>query len=92
VRLFINSLAARGHTTQDLLTNLFKGYQAASDKIFVNYIGRKLERYKEGEDISADELMRLGDNKFKLLTKGGLWNAPSQEEEKILALQAKIKN
>ncbi len=92
VRLLIDSLAARGHTTQDLLTNLFKGYQAASDKVFVDYIARKLERYEEGEDITSDELMRLGDNKFKLLTEGGLWNAPSVEEEKILALQAEIKN
>jgi hypothetical protein len=40
VRLLIDSLAARGHTTQDLLTNLFKGYQAASGKVFVDYIAR----------------------------------------------------
>jgi hypothetical protein len=93
VRLLIDSLAARGHTTQDLLTNLFKGYQAASDKIFVDFIGQKLEIYEEGKDISADKLiMHLGDNKFKLLTKGRQWNTPSQEEEKILALQAEIKN
>jgi hypothetical protein len=82
VGLLIDSLAARGHTTQDLLTNLFKGYQAASDKNSVDYIGRKLERYEEGEDMNADELMQLGDNKFKLLTKGGLWNAPLVEDLK----------
>ena len=91
VRLLIDSLAARGETTQDLLTNLFKGYQAASDKVFVSYIGRKLEKYEEGETITSEALMHLGNNKYKLLKGGGLWNAPSDEEEKILALQTEVK-
>ena len=91
VRLLIDSLAARGETMQDLLANLFKGYQAASDKVFVSYIGRKLEKYEEGEDITSETLMQLGDNKYKLLKEGGLWNAPSDEEEKILALQTEVK-
>jgi hypothetical protein len=71
VWLLIHSLAARGETTQDLLTNLFKGYQAVNDKTFVSYIGRKLEKYEEGEMITSVELMQLGDNKFKLLKEGG---------------------
>jgi hypothetical protein len=91
VRMLIDSLAARGETTQDLLTNLFKGYQAASDKSFVEYIGRKLEKYEEGENITADGLMEQASNKFKLLKVHGKWNAPSQEEEKILALEARVK-
>jgi hypothetical protein len=91
VRLMVDSLAARGETTQDLLTNLFKGYQAASDKVFVSYIGRKLEKYEEGEMMTSESLMQLGNNKYKLLKEGGLWNAPSDEEEKILALQTEVK-
>ena len=31
------------------------------------------------------------DNKFKLLKESGNWNAPSEQEEKILALQSEIK-
>jgi hypothetical protein len=77
--------------TQDLLTNLFKGYQAVNDKTLVSYIGKKLEKYKEGEMITLVELVQLGDNKFKLLKEGGQWNAPSDEEEKILALQLEVK-
>jgi hypothetical protein len=92
VSLLIDSLAARGETTQDLLTNLFKGYQAATDKTFVEYIGRKLERYEEGEMVTPDALMEQADNKFKLLKEGGIWNAPSEQEEKILALQSELKN
>jgi hypothetical protein len=38
VSLLIDSLSARGKSTQDLLINLFKGYQAAMDKTFIEYI------------------------------------------------------
>ena len=92
VSMLMDSLAARGESTQDLLTNLFKGYQAATDKTFVDYIGRKLEKYEEGEDVTSDALMEQADNKFKLLKESGNWNAPSEQEEKILALQSEIKN
>jgi hypothetical protein len=92
VSLLIDSLTARGESTQDLLINLFKGYQAATDRTFVEYIGRKLERYEEGEIVTTDALMEQADNKYKLLKESGAWNAPSENEEKILALQAEIKH
>jgi hypothetical protein len=90
--LLIDSLTARGESTQDLLVNLFKGYQAVTDKNFVKYIGRKLEQYKEGEIVTTNALMEQKENKFKLLKERGACNAPSEHEEKILTLQAKIKN
>ena len=34
-KLLVNSLEARGERTKDLLTQLFKGYLAASDRVFV---------------------------------------------------------
>jgi hypothetical protein len=39
-----------------------------------------------------ESLMEQADNKFKLLKEGGIWNAPSEQEEKILALQSEIKH
>ena len=48
VKLQVDTLAARGETTTDLLTNLFKGYLAASDRNIVEYIESKQERYDEG--------------------------------------------
>jgi hypothetical protein len=56
-----------------------------------SYIRRKLRKYEEGESITSEELMQLGDNKYKLLKEGGLWNASSDEEEKILALQTEVR-
>ena len=90
VKFLVNNLAARGQRTEDLLTHLFKGYQAASDRTFVRYINEKMERYEEGEDIHSDTLMQLADNKFRLMKERGTWDAPSAEEEKILALQAEV--
>jgi hypothetical protein len=92
VRLLIDSLVARGKSTQDLLMNVFKGYNAACDIVFLSYIGRKLEQYEEDDMLTSEELMQLGDNKYKLLKESNLSNAPSYEEEKILALQVEIKN
>lgn len=90
VKSLVQSLAARGERTEDLLSNLFKGYQAVSDKAFLKYIGGKQEKYEEGKRYSPDQLMQLADNKFRLLKEKGVWDAPSESEEKILALEAKI--
>ena len=90
VKSLIMSLSARGQRTEDLLSNLFKGYLAASDKVFVKYIGHKMEKYEEGENTEPDKLMQLADNKYRLMKEKGTWNAPSEEEEKILALQAEV--
>ena len=92
VKLLIRSLLARGQRSEALLTHLFKGYLAASDKNFVKYINDKKDRYEEGEEMDADKLMQLADNKYRLLKERDEWDAPSAEEEKIMALQAAVDN
>lgn len=89
VMLLLDQLAARGETTTDLLTNLFKGYLATSDKKFVEYIERKQEMHEDGEDIEYNDLMLLAANKYKYMKLKNEWEAPSLEEQKILALEAK---
>ena len=90
VKLMVQALGARNEKTEDLLANLFKGYLACSDATFVAYIEKKQDAYDEGTEIRPDLLMNLANDKFKLLTLKGKWEAPSQQEEKILALEAKI--
>jgi hypothetical protein len=91
VKDLMDSLYARGETTQDLLANVFKAYKAASDRNFVEYIRKKEDQYDEGEDINVDMLMLQASNKYKTMVQQGTWAAPSSEEEKIIALEAKIK-
>ena len=91
VKKLIKQLLARGETSNDLLVNLFKGYLAATDRSFTAYIEKKLELYEEGSHVTSDQLMIWAKNKYDLLLDKGLWNAPTEEEEKIIALSAKIK-
>ena len=90
VKLLVRSLQARGQRAEALLTHLFKGYLAASDRSFVKYINIKKDRYEESEEMEPDKLMQLADNKFRLMKERNEWDAPSAEEEKIMALQAAV--
>ena len=90
VKSLIRDLERRRQTSTDILTNLFKGYKAASDKTFVEYILRKEEEYEEGTILNPDQLMNLAANKYKIRLRKGEWNAPTAEESKIIALQAKV--
>ena len=90
VKVTQDQLAARGETTTDLLANLFKGYLACADKTFRSNIEKKQEDYDEGTVYTVEELMSLANNKYKTLIENGKWMAPSPEEEKIMALEAKL--
>ena len=84
------SLSARGGVTHDLLTNLWKAYQCASDRDFVDFIKRKKDAYDEGEDITADTLMIAAENKYRTLVQEGRWNSLSPEQSQIVALTAQL--
>jgi len=90
VKVTQDQLAARGETTTDLLANLFKGYLTSKDATFRAYINRKQEEYDEGTTFTVNSLMNLASNKYKTLVEAGKWMAPSDEQAKIIALEAKI--
>ena len=84
------SLTARGGVTHDLMTNLWKAYLSASDRDFVEFIKRKKDAYDEGEDITADSLMVMAENKYRTLVQEERWNALSPEQTQIVALTAQL--
>ena len=55
VQMLLDSSKARGDTNNDLLTNLFKGYAACSDKNFVKCIGDKKEAQEYGKELLTSE-------------------------------------
>ena len=74
IKLLEGSLVARGQKSDALLSHLFKGYLAASNKAFVKYINKKMDRYEEGEEITADKLMQLKSKYInKWITKVVRW-------------------
>jgi hypothetical protein len=90
VMMYRKGLAARGAITTDLLNNLFKAYKAASDAEFVDYIKYHERQYDDGVTITPDHLMHIALNKYKMKLEQNTWNAPTEEQEKIIALEARI--
>ena len=91
VQGLVQSLAARGQTSDDLLVNLFKGYKACTDHKFMAYIELKESEYEEGGALTPTHLMQLALNKYQARVEKKEWNAPSPEQQKILALEAELK-
>ena len=96
VRHLMEGLTARGETTYDLLSYLFKAYAVVPDAKFRDYIETKKSEYEEGRltqdglPFTSDYLMLLGDNKCKGMKQNKTWITPSPEDEKIVALQAEV--
>ena len=88
VKITVEGLTARGHTTDDIMIGLFKGYMAASDREFVRYIKDYKNKYDDDEDITWEQLMTKALNKYTVLKQEGLWNALSPEAEQIVALSS----
>lgn len=88
----VRQLEARRQRSDDILSNLFKGYKEAEDDEFVAYIKRKEEDYEEGNDpFTYEQLMQQAENKYKIRVQNKTWKAPSKQDEQLLALQAKVK-
>ncbi len=63
----------------DLMINLFKGYMAASDNMFFQYVDHKRDASDNGEEVYPNELMNLALNNFKMVKKSETWNALSAD-------------
>ena len=92
VNTLLEALSTRGETTHDMLSNLFRAYRTVKDKQFLRYIEQKESDYEEGTlELTPTKLMLMAENKFKTLKEKSQWQAPSEEEEKIVALEAEVK-
>jgi hypothetical protein len=72
------------------LINLFKGYKAADDVEFLDFLCRRENSYEEGEDVNANNLMADALVKYKARKLVGKWSAPTKEQGQILALTARL--
>ena len=89
----VKKLNSHGKTSNNLLANLFKGYKAASDCEFKQYIKKRQEEFNDSADCNAitpDRLMHLALNKYKSMLEAGEWKLQTDDELKIIALKAKI--
>jgi hypothetical protein len=93
VRVWLDGLKSRGGTTSDLLDQLFKAYKTSPDQELAHYVATLRNRYDEGEDITADELMKKVSKKYS--TNKEEADDESEEEsttesEGLIAMQAKV--
>ena len=87
----MESLRARGETTNDLLFNIFKAYKTVKDTEFQRYIMQKESNYEEGDiNLTAERLMMLAENKYKTLVDKKQWRTPTADKEQIVALQSQL--
>ena len=87
----VAQLAARGLTSNELLINLFRAYQMCEDEVFKRYIEAKENQYGDGLSMTETELMQVALTKYQTRVDGGKWQALSAEQEKIVALEARLK-
>lgn len=88
----VQMLQALGQTSNDLLTNIFKGYHCVQDQGFLEWIRLKETEYEDGADyFTPAYLMNKGLNRFKTLKQKEQWMAPTPAEERIMALEAQVK-
>ena len=59
-------LKVRGETFDDLIMKLFKGYKAAADSKFVDYIKIKEESYLDGDQLDSTKLIQLALNTYTM--------------------------
>jgi len=88
VRGLVMQLTARNEETTDLVTNLLKGYKECADKPFVDYVQRLEDRIDDGEVISSTTLMSRALTKYKVKKQRNEWQAPTEDDRKLIALQA----
>ena len=93
VKSQIRGLASRGAIMDagNVMTNLQLAYMTVPDQTFKNYMTCLQDNYNDDRrNFTVDSLMEAAVNKYKTIVEAGQWQAHSPEQEKIIALQAKI--
>jgi hypothetical protein len=91
VKQQLQTLTARGETTHDLVTNLFKGCLSVKCEKFVLFIERKKDSYNANDiDFTHETLMAVVEKHYDSMKLEGAWTAVSPHEQHVLALTAKI--
>ncbi|CAJ1970427.1 unnamed protein product [Cylindrotheca closterium] len=91
VKMLLMALHARGEKTLDLLTYLFRAYNACKDENFVKYIGDLQTDHDMGtKAIDSRTLMSLAEKKYRIMVTTKTWEAPSAAQEEILAMQTRL--
>jgi hypothetical protein len=91
VKTQTDGLKARGEKSDDLLTNLFKGYKKCGDEEFVNWVQSKQDSYYEKQiTLNPEKLMSLAKDKYTTQVEEGTWMLKTTSQKRIVALTAQV--
>jgi len=90
-------LRARGQSVDDVHTILFEAYlQGVPDATFHDYMRRLqddwMDQTGDMRDATHEDIMKKAKAKYDLLVNSGKWGAKSPDQEKIIALEAQLKD
>jgi hypothetical protein len=91
----LETLAAGGETTNDLITYLFKGCSEVKDKTFREWIRQKKLACKDGTyriDPNAKDFMNVAKKHYQDALLAKEWMVLDEDQQTILALQTEIKD
>jgi hypothetical protein len=83
-------LTARGETSQDTMMNVQAAYMVCKDADFVRHAKDEYARWDQGANITLKQYTTSCLTKYKTLKMKGMWEAPSPEQEQIIALMAAV--
>ena len=79
-------LAARGESSQDTMMNVQAAYEVCKDAAFVRHTRDEYSKWEQGATMTLKDYMSSALTKYKTLKMKGQWEAPSPEQEQIIAL------
>ena len=92
VQELLSKLHQHGTTSEDTLTNLFRGYRAAQDANFHSFILDIERKFLYGIDqVTVTQLMSRARTAYQVEKDKGTWGALSEEQQILQAVQAEVK-
>ena len=82
--LQLNTIKARGESTNDIMVDLFKGYKNVTDGQFKHYIVQKNKQVQQRRPNHWDKTDDT-ENKYN----SGEWQAPTEDQQELVALKTK---
>jgi hypothetical protein len=83
-------LAARGEASQDTSMNVHAAYEVCKDADFIRHAKDEYAQWEQGKNLTLSEYMASACTKYQTLMMKGIWEAPSPEQEQIIALTAAV--
>ena len=93
VREQLEILHSKRQETSDLVVNLFKGYEEATDLDFTSYMKDWRSEWEDGSHpYKHTEIMALAKSKNRLLVTQELWEKPTRTDKQLIMMEIQVED